>query len=660
MATTPTQNSVPSESPRDLKFNAGKIDEFVTSLVNTYVDRFGNEHYTIEGLRWLAQQAIAQYGWILIDSFQDGADITLPNQALRDEDTGEYYRWDGALPKHVDAGSTPSSSGGVGVGAWVGIGDASLRAMLATSAGAGMIGALDSDGNATTVQGAIGHYRAYTVKERLDEEISVASIAGVDPTGATDSTAALQDFFDTLPNGSEVYFPAGTYKITGLVIKNHSLKIRGAYRYPYGQSTTKIKAGADNITLMKFTGNGCRIEGLLFEGFEANATTNGFGKGTTCKGLNFEPATGTLADIDATVDDCIFWYFQTGIEGHGRNLTVTYTGFTFCRFCVDLYGVVSEQFRGHVLNNNRFHSCGGTEAATNSTILNSVCIRLTTPNTNNVDNYAGNISILNNVCDGGCYQFFKGPFHRGSIMSANSMFRIGGSGAIVIDIDNTSTAGNTSADGALISDNIMGGFDLPVYQNGVQYCPDMGIRLTQVRGAILSENLINKVWKDGIKLVSCSEVVITGEVKDPSSIVNQSTATLYSSVDIDAGCANIMIPHLMTRCVLAGSQLAAYVKTACASTVIGELYGSASYTAAGPVVEIGSGYVTGDVTAVSARTKKTAISGLITGSNYPTGNFKVGDECKYLNPATTGYKGAVCTVAGNGASVTWKNFGALV
>ncbi|WP_350363792.1 hypothetical protein [Enterobacter hormaechei] len=127
MATQPTNLPVPSESPRDLKFNAGKIDEFVTSLVNTYVDRFGNEHYTIEGLRWLAQQAIAQYGWILVDSFQDGADITLPNQALRDEETGEYFRWDGALPKHIEPGSTPSSSGGIGIGAWISVGDASLR-----------------------------------------------------------------------------------------------------------------------------------------------------------------------------------------------------------------------------------------------------------------------------------------------------------------------------------------------------------------------------------------------------------------------------------------------------------------------------------------------------------------------------------------------------
>lgn len=140
MATTPTQNSVPSESPRDLKFNAGKIDEFVTSLVNTYVDRFGNEHYTIEGLRWLAQQAIAQYGWIPVESFQVGATLTLPNQILKDTASGEYYRWDGALPKVVPAGSTPDSTGGVGTGAWLSVGDSTLRSMLASSVGAAVIG----------------------------------------------------------------------------------------------------------------------------------------------------------------------------------------------------------------------------------------------------------------------------------------------------------------------------------------------------------------------------------------------------------------------------------------------------------------------------------------------------------------------------------------
>ncbi|MEG5807922.1 hypothetical protein EKN39_24320, partial [Enterobacter hormaechei] len=119
MATQPTNLPVPSESYRDLKYNAGKIDEFVTSLVNTYVDRFGNEHYTIEGLRWMAQQAIAQYGWIPVGTFQNGATLTLPNQILKDTSDGEYYRWDGVFPKSVPSGSTPSSSGGVGIGAWL-------------------------------------------------------------------------------------------------------------------------------------------------------------------------------------------------------------------------------------------------------------------------------------------------------------------------------------------------------------------------------------------------------------------------------------------------------------------------------------------------------------------------------------------------------------
>ncbi|WP_444878421.1 endonuclease/exonuclease/phosphatase family protein [Citrobacter koseri] len=124
---TPTQNPIPSADIRDHVFAGSKLDEFVTSMGWTYTDRFGGKHYTIEGLRWLAQQAISQYGYITLDSFETGNTITLPNQVLRLETTGEYYRWDGALPKEVPAGSTPESTGGVGTGAWIGVGDASLR-----------------------------------------------------------------------------------------------------------------------------------------------------------------------------------------------------------------------------------------------------------------------------------------------------------------------------------------------------------------------------------------------------------------------------------------------------------------------------------------------------------------------------------------------------
>lgn len=140
MATQPTQDAVPSESPRDLKFNAGKIDEFVTSMARQYIDRFGQAHYTIEGLRWVAQQAIAAFGYITLDSFEDGNTLTLPNQVLRLESTGEYYRWDGAFPKAVPAGSTPESTGGIGTGAWLSVGDATLRGDLAKTTGAWLVG----------------------------------------------------------------------------------------------------------------------------------------------------------------------------------------------------------------------------------------------------------------------------------------------------------------------------------------------------------------------------------------------------------------------------------------------------------------------------------------------------------------------------------------
>lgn len=201
MATTPTNIPVPSESPRDLKFNAGKIDEFVTSLVHQYIDRFGNAHYTTEGLRWLAQQAIAQYGWIPVGTFQAGATLTLPNQILKDETDGEYYRWDGVLPKTVAAGSTPGSTGGVGVDAWISVGDSTLRAMLASDAGASMVGA----SSGLTVQEEI---------DRLDGKIYSPEDFGCDIAAADNSASVIS----ALTSGKNVHWdPAKTYKVTGII-----------------------------------------------------------------------------------------------------------------------------------------------------------------------------------------------------------------------------------------------------------------------------------------------------------------------------------------------------------------------------------------------------------------------------------------------------------
>ncbi len=87
MPTQPTNLPVPSESPRDLKFNAGKIDEFVTSLAQQYIDRFGNVHYTIEGLR----QLVLNLGWNPVGSFLGGATVNTAGDIIQDESTGVWY-----------------------------------------------------------------------------------------------------------------------------------------------------------------------------------------------------------------------------------------------------------------------------------------------------------------------------------------------------------------------------------------------------------------------------------------------------------------------------------------------------------------------------------------------------------------------------------------
>ncbi|MGQ7952159.1 tail fiber/spike domain-containing protein, partial [Providencia huashanensis] len=152
----PTQKPVPSSDIKDLFFNSGLLDIWTTSLERKYIDRFGNCHLTAAGMEWLFKELVEKFkvdmntaivaaGYITIDSFQQGADLpnnelTQRNYILRDETSGEYYRWDGDLPKQVPAGSTPQSTGGIGKGAWVSVGDASLRSDLNRNSGASMIG----------------------------------------------------------------------------------------------------------------------------------------------------------------------------------------------------------------------------------------------------------------------------------------------------------------------------------------------------------------------------------------------------------------------------------------------------------------------------------------------------------------------------------------
>lgn len=101
MATTPTNNPVPSNDLNDFRFNCEKVDEIVNSDSEKYSDRFGVERYTIDGVRKNLIPLGKQY-MTLADAQADIANIpvnsfTYVRDASSDALALEYQNVDGTL-----------------------------------------------------------------------------------------------------------------------------------------------------------------------------------------------------------------------------------------------------------------------------------------------------------------------------------------------------------------------------------------------------------------------------------------------------------------------------------------------------------------------------------------------------------------------------------
>ncbi|MER1911482.1 M14 family zinc carboxypeptidase [Proteus mirabilis] len=112
-------------------------------------------------------------GYVLMDSFEKGAVITSRYQALHWQSKGEYYRWDGDLRKTVPAGSTPESAGGVGKGAWISVGDASLRNELNKAFKSAVNMGVVADG-ATNEKGTLDKVKAAASEDRTPVVVPTA------------------------------------------------------------------------------------------------------------------------------------------------------------------------------------------------------------------------------------------------------------------------------------------------------------------------------------------------------------------------------------------------------------------------------------------------------------------------------------------------------
>ncbi|WP_316371179.1 tail fiber/spike domain-containing protein [Enterobacter cloacae] len=697
MATTPTQNSVPSESPIDLKYNAGKIDEFVTSFSQWYVDRFGVQHYTIEGLKQLALQQIYNLGWNLVGSFQDGATLDAAGDIIQDESTGIWYRWDdlSTLPKTVPSGSTPDSTGGVGEGKWqpVEVTDL-LRKDLASADGEKLIGECQTiaalrliepsydkqritlrEHTAGTGKGG-GQFRSvlaggsYTDNNgtiiktaggaawlRINSDILNPLMFGALGNGIAIETTPLQSMLDaaSVSSTSKVRIPAGVYLSGSLTVSANSLVIEGDGKYP-GTSCTTIRAASANTTIFTFTGYGSLLTKMQLDGFE---NTNTFGANATCTAGIYQRDT---ADIDSFANDLVISNMKYGLKGIGRNLTQENILYSHSIFPITLQYFPGEQFRGHIIRNVRFHSCGGNDANTNTSDTSragSVCINLIVNSAAGTlaDNYAGNISISDIIMDGGCFQLFKGAFGRGSIMNGVAMLRSGGSGAVLIKIDNTPRAADTASDGFTLS-NINSGNDLN-YSSTLLQQPDTALSLIGCKGGVVTGSLFSKMLKHGITMSNCESVLIGDiELKNPGFAVT-TDGVIYDAINIDATCSNIMIGNMIVRCTQAATQIRSVVNCAgtahfCAEPLIAGNYQNL-------VLETGTGRVTGNWMSGNLASKKKIVYASAIGT-IPDGNYAVNDEVHFQPLPTTGtaYKGAICVTAGTKATAVWRSFGALI
>lgn len=206
MTTYNTGNPLGSAAAKDLYDNAQNLDHRENDRANeTWDDRLGVPRLTWYGIEKQNQRAMQAYGWATVESFQDGATLTLPNEILHwktPDGDGDYYRWDGTFPKNVPANSTPDSAGGVGTGKWLNVGDALLRSELAAPGGVNLVNGAAKQ----TDLDAIGT----RVTQLEHGSVNVADFAYL-VVDSDDWTAAIQAAFDT---GKDVD-GTGIYKVTG-------------------------------------------------------------------------------------------------------------------------------------------------------------------------------------------------------------------------------------------------------------------------------------------------------------------------------------------------------------------------------------------------------------------------------------------------------------
>ncbi len=206
-------------------------------------------------------------GYITRRSFEKGYNVTTWSEVLLWEEDGAYYRWDGTLPKNVPAGSTPETSGGIGLGAWVSVGDAALRSQISNP------------------EGAILYPELQMARWRDEGDVRGWGAKG---DGATDST---ENIAASLNSQKAVVASEGVFSSSGINSNYCNLDGRGS-------GVLRHRSSTGNYLVFNNLRSG-RLSNITVESNKATDTTQGQqvslagGSDVTISDVNFSNVKGT-------------------------------------------------------------------------------------------------------------------------------------------------------------------------------------------------------------------------------------------------------------------------------------------------------------------------------------------------------------------------------
>ncbi len=497
-----------------LPSNIGAVT--VTSLVDGILTHSGG---TVD----LGALAVLREEYVtLVENFTSGFTIRVKNEVV--SDGVSLYRWDGALPKTVAPGSTPETTGGVGLGAWLSVGDATLRSELASENGFSLIGVgqttLDKNifwGTPEQYGGGLGgddtlaiatclaNHRLMVLSDKTYNASSVVvgpdnSVWGLGKTKSVIKASANPGFFFSVKGASGVGYSG---EISGICVDGN--RIADWTGYFGGDSTATVsKASIRNCAFR----NGVKANVVLdaaqnslfqdldvandvdFEGLRGVYLVNGAGNNMV---LNLECSGGSLGSI-VTGGDSGFpcW----GLNAFSR----TNTNNTFSRCIgesISENAVLVNRKRSVLLeyaNSNTFTECDLVSHGTYSECavrITDTCSYNTFDNVSFGNNPSSSIPAIinegfNTRIFGGNMDFFGSPevTTTQGIMVRDCHNIAGG----YVKVQNL--AGNTNANiqGIVLYSDTTGN-TLPTFVNPNQIMTDNDGRYWATRGSSFSESV---------------------------------------------------------------------------------------------------------------------------------------------------------------------------